>query len=223
MLHVVESKHFCFECWTLMGSFVSLPSLGTEERNEMNLIRQVGKYFSTYLLDIVEGTPQNKRKTPKVRYGFVALDPWLVLVGFSPWCKCKCMWYLTTGHMLLHCCCWRINVWLWKLCDIIPVFLACFFSLLFLFLTNDMTPPPPPPPCVPTMTPGPSPSKPLSFTLFFQKNICHFHYKWNYHHVFIIVTTTQVSTIALFDNHWCMKSTSLNSPENDENLPTWIK
>jgi hypothetical protein len=76
---------------------------------------------------------------------------------------------------------------------------------------------------VPTMTPGPSPSKPLSFTLFFQKNICHFHYKWNYHHVFIIVTTTQVSTIALFDNHWCMKSTSLNSPENDENLPTWIK
>lgn len=118
----------------------------------------------------MEGTPQNKRKTPKVGYGFVALDPWLVLVGFSPQCKCK--WYLTTGHMLLHCCCWRINVWLWKLCDIIPVFLACFFSLLFLFLTNDMTPPPPP--CVPPMIPRPSPSKTLSFTLFFQKTFAVF-------------------------------------------------
>jgi hypothetical protein len=33
----------------------------------------------------------------------------------------------------------------------------------------------------------------------------------------------QVRTMALFDNRWCMKSTSLNPPENDENLPPWIK
>lgn len=56
-------------------------------------------------------------------------------------------------------------------------FSCLLFNLLFLFLTNDMTPPPPPPPpppCVPPMAPRPSPSKTLSFTLFFQKQFAVF-------------------------------------------------
>lgn len=100
----------------------------------------------------------------------MGLWPWIhgwFWLAFHP--PCKCEWYLTTGHML------GVVVVVISMygCESFATsyhfsFSRLLFSLLFLFLINDTTPPPPPNPTSPCMPhdPSPSPLKPFSFTSF---------------------------------------------------------